>query len=546
MRLNRIFWFCVIILGALFVGFQLASSKFLLSLSVVLIGWVVTLPYHAKLATYLSIATFSSALILPYFPGRPYIWEFAAFLAWSGLFITISLRHYTPDAARYFRENRLLILSVLLYCVVLVITMYHRGFGLRIMGTDQMGGRFYFQQMMCAIFPVLFIMIRLDERTLFRLFVIQCLLTLTFLVSDFAFSIGGAGLFGLLQFFELPGDATNFEKQYQQFGIRRFQSLSIIGQGLMLLVLALHRLEDYFSRKAVYLVPLTVAIFGAGLLSGHRYLSLILIISVLFIAYTQRFFHNFHNVIKSCVAGLAILIPLVIWADKLPLSAQRALSYIPGIQIQSSARINGEATLNTRRLLRERGWNLIPQYFWVGRGFTMPAKDYSHIWDPTYLTMHINQGRFYNGFIGLMVNTGFFGTLAMMIFLGAGSAIALSVMKILREQGCHDIFALTCCVISSLWMANIIAFLFFHGDSEFAMKTFSLQVGMLIACKRCLINRIANRRARVLAAGSQARERIPLRHRPGTPFLPGRSPGMPLPQPTPLRHQPGIPLQGNL
>ena len=418
------------------------------------------------------------------------MWEFAAFLAWSGLIITVSLRRYAPDASKYVRENRWLFIGVLLYCFVLLVTMFERGFGLRIMGTDQMGGRFYFQQLMCAIFPVLFVMVRFPEGTLLRLYYLQCILTLTFLVSDFAFSFGGGGLFGLLQFFELPGDAANFERQAQQFGIRRFQSLSVVGQGLMLLILVFHKLEDFFSHKAAYLFPLSALVFGVGLLSGHRYLSLILIIAVLFIAYTQRFY-NFKNVLISIGTMALILIPLILFANKLPLSAQRALSYIPGIRIDHHARINGSATLETRRILREVGFQMIPQYFWIGRGFMMPSRDYSHVWDPTYITMHVNQGKFYNGFIGLMVNTGLFGTLSMLIFLGAGTYLAYSIMAHLRLYGCEDWFARMSCILASVWMANISAFLFFHGDSEFAMKTFSLQAGLLIACKRCLDYRLS-------------------------------------------------------
>ena len=120
----------------------------------------------------------------------------------------------------------------------------------------------------------------------------------------------------------------------------------------------------------------------------------------------------------------------------------------------------------------------------------MPSRDLSHIWDPTYITMHVNQGKFYNGFIGLMVNTGVFGTLSMLIFLWAGSYLAYSVMAHLRLYGCEDWFSRMSCILASVWMANLSAFLFFHGDSEFAMKTFSLQAGMLIACKRCLDYRI--------------------------------------------------------
>jgi hypothetical protein len=488
-RFNQIFWFGVIGLGTLFTGFYLASSKFTLVLVAVMLGWLVLLPYHAKLAAYLSISTFSSALILPYFPGRPYMWEFAAFLAWSGLIITISLRRYAPDAAKYIHQNKWLFIGIILYCTVLFVTMFERGFGLRIMGSDQMGGRFYFQQLMCAIFPVLFVLIRFTEGTLLKLYYLQCILTLTFLVSDFVFSLGGGGMFGILQFFELPGDAANFERQAQQFGIRRFQSLSVVGQGLMLLILVFHKLEDFFSYKAAYLIPLAATVFGVGLLSGHRYLSLILMISVLFIAYTQRFY-NFKNILISIAAIGAVLLPLILFANKLPLSAQRALSYIPGIRIDHHARMNGSATLETRRILREVGLQLIPQYFWIGRGFMMPSRDLSHIWDPTYITMHVNQGKFYNGFIGLMVNTGVFGTLSMLIFLWAGSYLAYSVMAHLRLYGCEDWFSRMSCILASVWMANISAFLFFHGDSEFAMKTFSLQAGMLIACKRCLDYRI--------------------------------------------------------
>jgi hypothetical protein len=43
--------------------------------------------------------------------------------------------------------------------------------------------------------------------------------------------------------------------------------------------------------------------------------------------------------------------------------------------------------------------------------------------------------------------------------------------------------------VSSLWLANLIAFLFLHGDSEFAMQTFSLQAGTLLVCRHLLRQR---------------------------------------------------------
>jgi CHASE2 domain-containing sensor protein len=109
-----------------------------------------------KISGCLAIATFSSALILPLFPGRPYWWEFAALLGWSGVAMTVAMRQYAPDFAQRVRANRLLFIGMIGYCLVLFVTMYYRGVGLRILGSGQVGGRFYFQQLTCIIFPILF------------------------------------------------------------------------------------------------------------------------------------------------------------------------------------------------------------------------------------------------------------------------------------------------------------------------------------------------------------------------------------------------------
>ena len=126
----------------------------------------------------------------------------------------------------------------------------------------------------------------------------------------------------------------------------------------------------------------------------------------------------------------------------------------------------------------------------MGRGFGQSGfGDHSLHWDPTAITYHINQGRFFNGFIGLMVNTGLFGTLFMLLFLLMGSIIAIRIILYLRRHGVDDEFSRVCCLIASLWLANVVAFAALHGDSEYAMKTFSLQAGLLIACEYMLRGR---------------------------------------------------------
>ena len=174
-----------------------------------------------------------------------------------------------------------------------------------------------------------------------------------------------------------------------------------------------------------------------------------------------------------------------------PLAAQRAISVLPGIEVHRDAQIDGSSTMETRRILREEGIKLIPEYLWLGRGFGQSGfGDHSLHWDPTAITYHMNQGRFFNGFIGLMINTGLFGTLFMLLFLLMGSVLAVKVILHLRKHGVEDEFSRVSCIVACLWMANVVAFIALHGDSEYAMKTFSLQAGLLVVCHYMLRSRL--------------------------------------------------------
>jgi hypothetical protein len=489
LRFHQLFWFGVILITAVVSGYLLAVNQLLIAMGAMGFFWLATLPYHSKLAIYLAVATFSSALIVPLFPGRPYLWEAAALLGWSGLIITISMRQYHPSSASVFRTHRWMLLGALGYCLVLLITMMYRGVGLRILGSDQMGGRFYFQQLTCMIFPFLFVMCRPGEKTITRLLVWQCLLTTTYLISDYVLSRAPDALFFLLQFFELSGDAVNFELRAANFGIRRFQSFYLVGSGFFFLLLIKYKLSDFFRGQGIYLVPTVLMILTLGMLSGHRYLSFIVLGVLLLGAYGERFFSLKNTVISTALVVFTLGLAYTT-SDRLPLPTQRAISFLPGINIAAQAKIDAEGTLDIRRTLRKEGMKLAPQYFWIGRGFGLSSMDYSWQWDPTTITGHVNMGRFYNGFVGLMVNTGVFGATLMLVFLGAGTLLAWRILGLLRMHGCNDYFSRVCKLLASLWIANTFAFLFLHGDSELAMKTFSLQAGLLIVCHEHLTARL--------------------------------------------------------
>jgi hypothetical protein len=293
----------------------------------------------------------------------------------------------------------------------------------------------------------------------------------------------------LLQFFELSTDALNFDLQAQQFGIRRFQSLALVSGSLIYLLWARYGLKAFLTRQGLILVPVGVVLIALGLMSGHRYLLIILIMTFVFCSYVQRLF-LFRNVLMVSLAILLGLSAVYIFSERLPLAAQRAISFLPGIEVHSVANHDAQATWQMRHALRRIGMELAPQYFWVGRGLGLSSTgETMAMASRDLLAWHVSIGRFYNGFVGLLVNTGIFGTIFMLTLLAGGTVLALRIARLLRANRWEDHFALVCSVIVALWMARALGWLFLHGDSEWALRNFGLQVGLMVACHYHLTQR---------------------------------------------------------
>lgn len=485
LQFQKFVWLGIIMLGAIMVGALLAQGLTELVLLVSIGLWMLLLPYHASLAIVIAVVTFNSALIMP-LPGRPYWWEVAAVMGWTGIVITIALRRYSRDTAAILNRNGWLLFGMMIYCLNLLVIMKFRGVGFRLFGGGQIGGRLYVQQLLCAVFPLLFALKAPSEALLVRLFSWQCILASSFLVSDFVFSYGGTSSFGLLYLFELPNDGFNFENQSAQLGIRRFQSLFLVGQAMILLLLTRRNLSDFARARSLWLWPFALGLLGMGTLGGHRYLIVFLGILFVVCAWSQRFLTMQRVVVTSLVTAVT-LIGLYTFAGSLPLAAQRAVSVLPGIEISRIARDDGDVTWRGRQELRRLGWEMAPSYRLLGRGFRK-NESLGGGYDPFAGVREPDT--FFNGFIGLLVNTGLPGTFSMLLFLTAGCFSSLRIVRMLRTLPSYDSFARLCSVISAHFVASTLIFIFLHGDSEFGLRSFALPAGMLMVAEYRLRLRI--------------------------------------------------------
>ena len=147
------------------------------------------------------------------------------------------------------------------------------------------------------------------------------------------------------------------------------------------------------------------------------------------------------------------------------------------------------AAYEGRVVMREVGIQLIPDYLWRGRGFgqtsePVPLMTAQDPWGT--IAEHLEYGRFYNGPVGLMVNTGLPGTVCLLGVLAAGTVMAMRSLLYVRRHGAEDVVARLACANAAYWLMKVLIFIFIHGDSEYALNTFGLHLGIVIAVDQVL------------------------------------------------------------
>lgn len=511
MKLGRAAWVAGALMVAGFAGLLLgvAGHPYVLILLFAPLAWLALLPYHAQIALVMGTTLFGSALIVPFINGRPFIWEAVGFLGWSGVVVTLALREEAAGFRARIARNLLVFVGSMGFCAVLVFIMRKRGVGFLAFGGSQIGGRIYFQQISLGIFPLLFAALAPNGKTLLKLYAVQCVLSVTMLVADLAYtSRSNVGLW-ILQFVEIPVDGWDFENQAMMTGLRRFQSFFYLSCSFLGLLWVRYPLKDYFTKRGLWLWPLTLLLLGMGLFSGHRMLIYYLGVSVLVIAWAQRIFTPVRLMALSLVAG-TLWITLIVASRELPLGVQRGISAIPFVEIDPMVAANAEATMEGRRAIKKAGWNVVGNYLWVGRGFEKYEIDYSRYADMA--DAWVDNGIFYNGTVGLLVNTGVPGTVAIALFLIGGTVCSWRVCAHVRRQRAPDALCRLGAVLVGGWIAYGVSFIFLHGDSEFTMRTFALPAGMLLACEYQLRRQAIAARTTVTVAPA-ATEPVPASQR---------------------------------
>lgn len=465
---------------ALVLGYHVARDIRTTLFIITMLFAVLTIQHHHPLSVAAAVIFFPSAFVLGFLPGRPFVWEVMPLLGIVGLVTTFALRREIRSPVRSFPGTRLGLWGAVGYCLVLLVLMNQRGFGMRVMGGDEFGGRFYLQQLLCATFPFIFLACIPSKESFIKLIVIGQLLSFSYLISDLLLQLNLLNVLGIIMLFiDFSTDSINFYQQSLAGGIQRFQSVGNFSYGIILLLLIYKRPSHLV--KSIWIPFVMLVLIGLATLGGHRST----IIKIIFIIAFWLFVHRVYRSPVAVITAISLLVvgylSLVAWGDQLPAAMQRSFEFIPGVAVDPLVQRDADGTMAMRRLLRETGWRMIPDYLWLGAGFTFPSQDLTaRYFDPTGFLSHLQSRTFYNGFIGLMVNTGLPGTFFMLLFMFGGSVNAWYITRTFMQGHRHDLFSRAAAMFAGVWFFNVLFFLFLHGDSEKAMKSFAFQFALLL------------------------------------------------------------------
>ena len=360
----------------------------------------------------------------------------------------------------------------LAYGILLFITMYIRGFGLRILGSDNWGGT---ESFVHFIFVGAFLFrsqVLLTPRQWVAALLTMMIASALPMMVDYLYIFSGGATRPLYSIFAFNISSTLAGSEAAaEFGVWRLQRALIFIPCLAQLAYYLYERRKIRGLGLLLLMAATIGLIG---LSGHRIgLVTILLITAFFWALRRP-----HRVARQAaiwlVAGFVGFLTLFMTVRFLPLSFQRAAAILPFLPVSSQAKLNAEGTLNWRLAVWAEARPWIPRYFWIGRGLILTSSELLQLHSMqmyhyyrgeriSTVEMAVLMRDYHNGPLALQIDLGIFGTLigiSFMILLGRES-VRTSVRKDWRDPRLKLLHNL----LTSQILTELVLFFLIYGSA---------------------------------------------------------------------------------
>jgi hypothetical protein len=269
--------------------------------------------------------------------------------------------------------------------------------------------------------------------------------------------------------------------------LHKFGAFAGAANAVIAFMLAKYGLRGIFLESKLWRPGLFVLLFIATLLGGFRnvLVSNLLIFTFLF------FLEGLHRSPLLPVLGLAGMLGVALiipFGNKLPITIQRSLCVLPGINWDSEAVLSAEGSSEWRLAIWRDTWPKVPQYLLLGKGYALTAGDYEMMGqggalvngaaerlDASENSLAISMD-YHSGPLSTLMPLGLWGGIAFIWIILAGQRVLVRNYKY-GDPACKVVNT----YLLAAFLANLISFLFVFGNFSNGLGNFTELIGLSIA-----------------------------------------------------------------
>ena len=355
------------------------------------------------------------------------------------------------------------------------------GIGLKAMGGDVAGGKKYIALFIgcAAFFALTSRYIPKEKRNLY--------IALYFLSGAFTiFSDLFPFLPAPLNYINLLIPPTEGSDKGVEFGVTRMAGLSSTAGVVANFLLAKYGLRGIFRSDKPLRFLLFFFLIGVTSLGGFRSV----LIAYLMIGTMLFFLEGLHRTrlllvfVMGVVLAAGVLIP---FANKLPFTVQRTLTFVPFLKLDSVAVLDAEGSTLWRHQIWDDTWPKVPGYLLLGKGYSLSKEDFQMMGDGVFSntknTLMDNSqnslaisGDYHNGPLSTLMPFGIWGAISFIWVSLAGMFIMWRNYK----YGDAEIKPVNAFLLALL-IQQFIGFFFIFGAYSSAIGDIAKLTGMSIA-----------------------------------------------------------------
>jgi hypothetical protein len=433
-----------------------------------------SIPMLMRHHQFLLVACVNAPLIAFFLPGNPDLWVFFAFFSLGASLLAWAVN----GSNRPQWDMRVGWPLLILLMIVISTAMFRGGVTGRALGSGNWGGMRYVLVVsaIAAFFAISARSIQAGSANRFGSFY--------FLSGSLSFVsnlilIAGPSLYFLFSVFS--SELAYF--QLREGSIQRYTGLALAAAAIMNWLLMKYGIRGLTSFGSFWRIFVFALFLGVGLLGGFRSTLILLMLLLAFQFAFERLYRGWH--IVALVGTIALsLAMLVMFIERLPISIQRSLSFLP-IKVDPIVKADADGTLDWRLEMWKVVLPEVPKYLWIGKGYSYSGVDY-------YLTKAaVSQGRltsyedtlisgnYHHGILTLIIPFGLFGFLAFMWFAVAGWWLLFNNYRRSRPE-----VVLLNTFLLSYYSARLLFYFTFYGQFDLDLIVFTSCVALSLAINR--------------------------------------------------------------